>query len=165
MIYLLYQKRVQRIRKEEEKKTAFNKKLAEVEMKALRAQMNPHFIFNCMNSIESFILSRDEANASRYLHKFSKLIRLILENSMHPVVPITSDLEALSCIFKWRHCGLMVHSAISYAADGIKMVLPGTAYANSTLCGNAIRMDCDTKRKRYIEHLHTVKQKFDCMFY
>jgi len=70
-------------------------KMAKVEMKALRAQMNPHFIFNCMNSIYHFMGKNDMEQASKYLIKFSKLIRSILENSLHQEVSLKEDLEAL----------------------------------------------------------------------
>ncbi|MBL0018914.1 MAG: histidine kinase [Bacteroidetes bacterium] len=57
--------------------------------------MNPHFIFNCLNSINSFILDNDQETASRYLIKFAKLIRLILENSNSKLIPLQSELDAL----------------------------------------------------------------------
>jgi LytS/YehU family sensor histidine kinase len=70
-------------------------KMAKVEMKALRAQMNPHFIFNCLNSIYHFMSKKDTEQASKYLIKFSNLIRSILENSLHQEVALSEDLEAL----------------------------------------------------------------------
>jgi LytS/YehU family sensor histidine kinase len=69
--------------------------LSKIEMKALRAQMNPHFIFNCLNSIYHFMNKKDTEQASKYLIKFSNLIRSILENSLHQEVPLKDDLEAL----------------------------------------------------------------------
>ncbi|HRG60129.1 MAG TPA: histidine kinase [Bacteroidia bacterium] len=69
--------------------------MAKVEMKALRAQMNPHFIFNCLNSIYHFMSKKDTEQASKYLIKFSNLIRSILENSLHQEVALKDDLEAL----------------------------------------------------------------------
>lgn len=95
MAYLFYRRRVAHIRREEEKKTAFNKLLAQIEMKALKAQMNPHFIFNCMNSINSYILENDKKMASDYLTKFSKLIRLILENSDKQKINLDDELAML----------------------------------------------------------------------
>ena len=71
------------------------KKLSELEMHALRAQMNPHFIFNSLNAINLFILENNKLQASEYLAKFSKLIRLILQNSQEPVIPLERELEAL----------------------------------------------------------------------
>ena len=95
IIYGLYRFRIAQVRKEEKLKTEFNKKLAEVEMTALRAQMNPHFLFNCLNSINRYIVKSDPETASGYLTKFSRLIRLILHNSKSPTVPLESELEAL----------------------------------------------------------------------
>lgn len=62
---------------------------------ALRAQMNPHFVFNAMNSIQQYILLGDQEGALIYLSKFSKLIRMILENSRRAVIPMEQELEAL----------------------------------------------------------------------
>lgn len=70
-------------------------KSSELEMQALRAQMNPHFIFNSLNSINRFILQNNKAQASEYLTKFSKLIRLILQNSEAPLIPLESELESM----------------------------------------------------------------------
>lgn len=70
-------------------------KMADVEMQALRAQMNPHFIFNCLNSINRYIVKSDQATASLYLTRFAKLIRLILDNSNSKNVTLSNELEAL----------------------------------------------------------------------
>lgn len=67
----------------------------ELEMKALRAQMNPHFIFNSLNSINRFILQNDRNQASGYLTKFSRLVRLILQNSQLSRITLESELESL----------------------------------------------------------------------
>ncbi|MCU0404623.1 MAG: histidine kinase [Chitinophagaceae bacterium] len=71
------------------------RKAAEVEMQALRAQMNPHFMFNSLNSINNFILNNDIDNASAYLTRFSRLMRLILDNSRQDWVPLSQELHAL----------------------------------------------------------------------
>ena len=68
---------------------------AELEMQALRAQMNPHFIFNSLNSINRFILQNDRLQASEYLTKFSKLVRMILQNSQASLITLESELDAL----------------------------------------------------------------------
>jgi LytS/YehU family sensor histidine kinase len=70
-------------------------KASELEMQALRAQMNPHFIFNSLNSINMFILENNKLQASEYLSKFSRLVRLILQNSQEEFIPLGSELEAL----------------------------------------------------------------------
>lgn len=75
--------------------TAFEKKLAETEMAALRAQMNPHFIFNCLNSIKLYTLENDAETASDYLTKFSRLIRLVLENAKSEKIILAKEVETL----------------------------------------------------------------------
>lgn len=68
---------------------------AELETQILRLQMNPHFIFNSLNSIENFIMKNEKRLASDYLNKFARLIRMILDNSMSDIVPVSKDMEAL----------------------------------------------------------------------
>ena len=75
---------------------SFEQKLSEIEMSALRAQMNPHFIFNCLNSIKLYTTDNESAKAADYLTKFSRLIRLVLENSRSEKVTLKNELEALS---------------------------------------------------------------------
>jgi hypothetical protein len=75
--------------------TNFYRKTAEMEMKALRAQMNPHFIFNCLTSINRYIVKSDHKTASNYLTKFSKLIRLILDNSAAEHIDFDTELQTL----------------------------------------------------------------------
>lgn len=80
---------------DEAKEKVFEQKLADSEIQALRAQMNPHFLFNCLNSINSFIIKNDQERASEYLAKFSKLIRQVLNNSKSSKVTLANELEAL----------------------------------------------------------------------
>jgi LytS/YehU family sensor histidine kinase len=77
------------------KKLSFQKQVSETEMKALRAQMNPHFIFNSLNSIHSFIQNHEHDQAAVYLMNFAKLTRTVLENSMHQLIPLQEELDAL----------------------------------------------------------------------
>ena len=81
-------------------KAEFQQQTTELEMQALRAQMNPHFIFNSLNSINRFILQNNRAQASEYLTKFSKLVRLILQNSQASLIPLDSELESLELYLK-----------------------------------------------------------------
>jgi len=83
-------------RSEKERQMAeLKQKGTELEMQALRAQMNPHFIFNSLNSINRFILQNNKVQASEYLTKFSKLVRMILQNSQASLIPLDSELESL----------------------------------------------------------------------
>jgi len=71
------------------------KKIAALEMMSLRSQMNPHFIFNCLNSINRFVLRNDTESASSYLTKFSKLMRMVLENSKQVLIPLEEEVKCL----------------------------------------------------------------------
>jgi ligand-binding sensor domain-containing protein len=82
-------------RKKDQQLAELQHQKSELEMRALRAQMNPHFIFNSLNSIDLFILQNDKAKASKYLTKFSRLIRMILDSSTKATVSLAEDLEAL----------------------------------------------------------------------
>ena len=72
-----------------------SRELAHLEMSALRAQMNPHFLFNSLNSIKNFALTKGPRETAAYLTKFSHLIRLILQNSKNPLVNLKDELDAL----------------------------------------------------------------------
>jgi signal transduction histidine kinase len=76
-------------------KAAVNAQLAELEMKGLHAQMNPHFIFNCLNSIKEMILLNEKQSASRYLSKFAHLIRTNLEHSTRTFITIKESIDQL----------------------------------------------------------------------
>ncbi|MBK6543563.1 MAG: histidine kinase [Flavobacteriales bacterium] len=71
------------------------RKTLQLEMQALRAQMNPHFLFNALASINGFIGRHDTETAKTFVARFAKLTRMVLENSRHPEVPLSNDLEAL----------------------------------------------------------------------
>lgn len=94
-VYAIYRYRIGNIRREEEKKTEMNKHIAELELKALRSQMNPHFMFNSLNSIKDFILHAHPEKAAEYLSEFAHLIRLILQNSRKKSITLRDELETL----------------------------------------------------------------------
>lgn len=77
-------------------KITLEKKIINLEQKALRAQMNPHFIFNSLNSVQYFILNKDAAAANKYLNNFARLIRQTLDNSGRPLIPIQDEVKYLS---------------------------------------------------------------------
>ncbi|ASZ14462.1 tetratricopeptide repeat protein [Chitinophaga pendula] len=72
-----------------------NKQTLQLELRSLRAQMNPHFIFNSLSSIHRYIWSNNQEEASDYLTKFSKLMRMILDNSQHTFISLNKELESL----------------------------------------------------------------------
>ncbi|MPR36219.1 ligand-binding sensor domain-containing protein [Salmonirosea aquatica] len=87
--------REQRLVREQQEKSALRERIAASEMKALRSQMNPHFLYNSLNAIRLFVLQNDSDNADRYLVKFSRLMRLILENSGQEWVTLADELDQL----------------------------------------------------------------------
>lgn len=91
IVTYIVRRRIGAIRREADLKH----KIAETEMMALRAQMNPHFIFNCINSIDGLIQSNDKYQATVYLNKFARLIRNILDSSRQNMVSLSKDLETL----------------------------------------------------------------------
>ncbi len=86
-----YSKRLLKTKQEAE----LSKKIANIEMKALRSQMNPHFIFNVLNSVQNYILKQDAITAHRLLGRFAKLIRNILEQSVYDTITVGQEIETL----------------------------------------------------------------------
>jgi len=82
----------------EKKQSELQTKASELEMQALRSQMNPHFIFNCLSSINRFILKNEMEEASGYLTKFSRLIRMVLVNSKKQFISLEDEMETL-CLY------------------------------------------------------------------
>ncbi|SRX53771.1 histidine kinase [Aequorivita sp. CIP111184] len=72
-------------------------------LKSLRSQMNPHFIFNALNSVNSFIAVNDERTANKYLTDFSLLMRSVLENSEEDFIPLEKEIELLELYVKLEH--------------------------------------------------------------
>ncbi|MCW5911988.1 MAG: histidine kinase [Cyclobacteriaceae bacterium] len=72
-----------------------NQRIAETRQIALRAQMNPHFIFNCMAAADGYIMKNDRARASELLTRFAKLVRHVLENSEHTLITLEDELQSL----------------------------------------------------------------------
>lgn len=89
IVFLIYN------RTQLKKTLTLQKELAEYEQKALHLQMNPHFVFNCLGSISSFIVQNGTDSAIKYLSKFSKLMRLTLEYSKESLIPIDKEIESL----------------------------------------------------------------------
>ncbi|WP_421825390.1 two-component regulator propeller domain-containing protein [Larkinella sp.] len=87
--------REQRIKRREVEKNRLAQLIADLETRAIRAQMNPHFIFNCLNSIQECILADHTDAAYRYLSKFSRLLRMVLEESARNFHAIQHELELI----------------------------------------------------------------------
>ncbi len=91
IIYFVFRKRLQQVKSKAEIKD----KLHELEMKALKTQMNPHFVHNALNSIQSLIMNNKSEEAGSYISKFAKLLRQVFENSEKNNIPLEKELYSL----------------------------------------------------------------------
>ncbi len=85
------------------RKLRANQKLMELEQKQLLAQINPHFIFNCLNSIQQFVVQNDTMNANRYLADFAMLMRQTLDNSKDGIISLKREIEYLENYLSFEH--------------------------------------------------------------
>lgn len=95
IIFFAYRYRLRQIRRKEALKTEMHRQMADLELQALRAQMNPHFMFNSLNSIKNYILRHEPAKAAEYLSSFAHLIRMILQNSRERTVSLKEEIDTL----------------------------------------------------------------------
>ncbi|MEP6795817.1 MAG: histidine kinase, partial [Saprospiraceae bacterium] len=102
-VVFLANRSVKKIRKEEKLKTETNQMMAQLETRLLRSQMNPHFIFNSLNSIQKYIWENKEEDAAEYLSRFAKLIRAILENSRKEFITLREELDVLKLYIELEH--------------------------------------------------------------
>jgi sensor histidine kinase YesM len=104
---------------EEQQKQAliqsFEKEKVEIQMQALSAQMNPHFIFNCMNSIQHSIVTNNTEKASVMLHDFASLIRMVLENSSQPDITLENEIKLLETYLKLEQ--IRTNNSFDYKID------------------------------------------------
>lgn len=106
--------KVEKLESEKKQAELFRQK-AELKMEALRAQMNPHFIFNSLNSINRFILKNDKTQASEYLVKFARLVRMILQNSQSSLITLEDELECLQLYLQLE--AMRFNNKFSYAIN------------------------------------------------
>ena len=124
----------------EKRQAGLQQKASELEMQALRAQMNPHFIFNCLSSINKFILKNDTDIASDYLTRFSRLIRQTLTNSQLSLIPLSDEIEMLRLYLDMER--LRFSDSFRYNITYENSIEPETVYVPPMLlqpfCENAI---------------------------
>jgi len=110
IIFVFYKRKRDALQRQ--KDAEFRAQVTETEIKALRAQMNPHFIFNSLNSISDYISRNDTKAANDYLVKFARIMRLILENSEKKEVSLSDDLHALELYMQLE--SLRLNNKFSY---------------------------------------------------
>lgn len=91
--FVVYKKRIHLVEKRERAKATIQKRLAETKIEALQSQMNPHFIFNAMNSIQNYIIDNNVDDALMYMSEFSKLIRQTLDNSSKTRISLLDEIQ------------------------------------------------------------------------
>jgi LytS/YehU family sensor histidine kinase len=96
LIYFYVNRRINKIKNRAREKVAISNKLNEMEQMALRAQMNPHFIFNCLNSIQDYVINSDVKGANKFITDFSRLIRNTLDNSSKKTISIEDEIKYLT---------------------------------------------------------------------
>ncbi|MFN8285861.1 MAG: histidine kinase [Chitinophagales bacterium] len=115
IVYLYYQNR--------QIKAETMLQVMEAEQAALRSQMNPHFIFNVLNSIQSFLGDNDRKQAQNFLGKFSQLIRRILENSKHPFITLEEEIQSLQLYLQLEK--MRFEDKVSYTFEISPEIRPG----------------------------------------
>jgi ligand-binding sensor domain-containing protein len=95
LILIIFRWRISLVRKRSKEKSDIQEQLGQMEMQALRSQMNPHFIFNAINSIQHYILANEPLLANKYLVKFSKLVRNVLEQSKQELISLEEEIETI----------------------------------------------------------------------
>ena len=126
-VFLLFRRRVKIIKQ----KAAIHQQMAELEGKALRAQMNPHFIFNSLNAIQELIITENYTASYQYLSKFSKLLRLVLNNSEKNQIPLRSEIEMNQLYLELE--SLRFKQSFSYTIDIDEKIDPDTVMFPSLL--------------------------------
>ncbi len=96
LLFLIFKAVLNRLKKREREKNRIHQLISESKLSAIQAQMNPHFVFNCINSIQKYILKRQERQAYDYLAQFSKLIRMTLQYSQEKNISLHQELDLLA---------------------------------------------------------------------
>jgi len=128
--WLFVNLRIKHLRRRQAEQEELHKRLAETEHMALQAQMNPHFIFNCLNSIQQYIFDQDILAANKYITGFAKLIRATLHNSTKQFISLSEEIDYLSAYLsleKLRFKDKMsyaIHIEPSLRKDTEEIVIP-----------------------------------------
>ncbi|WP_205512062.1 sensor histidine kinase [Longitalea arenae] len=117
---------IRRIHKREQEKTAISKRIGELEQLSRKAQMNPHFIFNSLNSIQQYVMDSDVAGANKFISGFSRLIRQTLDFSSKPEISLEEELDYLTNYLELERTRL--EDAFTWSVIIDEAVIPGEYY-------------------------------------
>lgn len=96
LIWIFVNARIRKIRRQNDEKMQISNRMTELEQMALKAQMNPHFIFNSLNSVQQYVIDKDLQGANKFITEFSRLIRLTLDISSRTKISIYEEISYLS---------------------------------------------------------------------
>lgn len=122
IIFLIYWYQINRIRRREEEKGETNKRISQLQLKALHTQMRPHFIFNCLSAINGHIVKLETVKATEFLSQFSRLMRGILENSTESWISLEQEVETLRLYLNME--GLRFEDKFSYKLEVEESIYP-----------------------------------------
>jgi LytS/YehU family sensor histidine kinase len=89
-------RRIKKLRRQNDEKMQINNRMTELEQMALKAQMNPHFIFNSLNSVQQYVIDKDLLGANKFITEFSRLIRLTLDISSKTKISVYEEISYLA---------------------------------------------------------------------
>ncbi|HEY9221276.1 MAG TPA: histidine kinase [Lutibacter sp.] len=128
VVYSIYKFQIRQTKNFEEQKGLIQKRFEETKMEALLAQMNPHFIFNAMNSIQNFIMDNDIDNATLFLGDFAKLIRQNLDHCTRPTILLIEEIEYLQSYIRVENTRfnnkILVHFEVDPSIDVYDVKIP-----------------------------------------
>jgi ligand-binding sensor domain-containing protein len=152
---------IRRIRKREREKTSISKRISELEQLSRKAQMNPHFIFNSLNSIQQYVMDADVAGANKFISGFSRLIRQTLDFSSRPEISLEEELDYLTNYLEIERTRL--EDAFSWAVEIDKAVDPAEYYIPPMILQpfveNSVRHGLRFRRDREGKVVITVKRE------
>ncbi len=123
LIRNIFLKRKNEKLRHEQLQLALQRKALKLEMQALRAQMNPHFIFNCLSAIDNLIQTNEPEKATSYLSRFANLIRGVLDSSKNNLVPFQKDFETLKLYLEMEQ--FRCNNKFTYRLDADQQLLNG----------------------------------------
>jgi len=118
--------RIRMIRRRQREKEQLTRKMTELERMALQAQMNPHFIFNCLTSVQQYVVDQDIPSANKYIAGLARLIRLTLHNSSLAFITLADEVAYLSAYLALEK--LRFKEKMEYAIDVDPRILPNSCY-------------------------------------
>jgi Histidine kinase/Two component regulator propeller len=134
LVYFYFKWRLRNEKKRSEllsQKAKLEQELQQSLLSSIKSQMNPHFLFNALNTIQSYIYTSDKENASQYLGKFSELTRMILDMSNNDIVPLADEIKALNLYLELEQ--LRFEDKLTYTVTVDETISTETTYIHSML--------------------------------